>query len=177
MITSQRPKESDVKDIQQVFYETWLATYPNDEAGITIDDIEERFKNRFSDSALQKRIDDMMSETGEKLFLVAKDDVKVVGVCKLVKTELYNDLMAIYVLPRCQRMGVGLMFWEKAKEFFGTEKDIIVQVATYNNKAINFYKKLGFVDTGKRFTQEFLKMPVSGSYIPEMELIIKAKKL
>lgn len=176
MIIIQKPKEEDVKNIQQVFYETWMATYPNEEVGITIADIEERFKNRFSEVALQKRLNDIANKSDNQLFLVAKEDDAVIGVCKLVKTEKYNDLMAIYVLPNYQRNGVGLMFWEKAEEYFGSEKDIIVQVATYNSKAINFYQKLGFVDTGKRFTQEVLKMPISGVYIPEMELIIKAKK-
>jgi len=67
------------------------------------------------------------------------------------------------------------MMWERVKEFFGNEKDAIVEVATYNDQAINFYKKLGFVDTGKRFSQENHKMPISGAYIPEMRMIIKAK--
>lgn len=58
----------------------------------------------------------------------------------------------------------------------GGEKDIIVQVATYNAQAIDFYKKLGFIDYGKRFTEEKHRMPISGRLILEMELIIKAAK-
>jgi hypothetical protein len=47
-----------------------------------------------------------------------------------------------------------------------------VEVATYNSNAIAFYKKLGFIETGRRFTNEKTRMK-SGSIIPEMEMVIK----
>ena len=173
MISIQKPTKEDVENIQQVFYETWLSTYPNKEAGITVDDIEEFYKNRFSEKAIQKRLRGISNLSKDKLFLVAKDGEMVVGVCMLVKKESFNQLEAIYVLPSHQRMGVGVMFWAKAMKFFEKDKNIIVQVATYNKQAINFYKKLGFIDTGERFTEKHFKMPISGSLIPEMRLIIK----
>lgn len=66
------------------------------------------------------------------------------------------------------------MFWEKCLSFLDKNKETIVQVATYNEKAISFYKKLGFVDTGKRFTEERFVMPISGSKIPEMEMVLSS---
>jgi len=69
------------------------------------------------------------------------------------------------------------MFWTKIQEFFAKDKKTIVQVADYNDKAIAFYQKLGFVDTGKRFTNEKHKMPISGNCIPEMEMEIKQTKM
>ena len=176
MISIEKPAIKDVRNIQKVFYETWLATHPNENAGVTTEDIEEKFKNRFSKQAIQKRMDDIFDESENKLFLVAKDGALVVGVCKIVKKEYYDQLQAIYVLPKYQRRGIGKMFWNRVAEVIGNKKDIIVRVATYNTKAINFYKKLGFADTGKRFSEENLRMPISRSYIPEMELIIKAVK-
>lgn len=173
MITIQKPTKKDIKAIQQVFYKTWLATYPNEEVGITPEDIEERFKNRFSEEAVQKRTAEILDISEDKIFLVAKDGDTVIGACKAEKCESANDLTAIYVLPSHQGQGIGTMFWEKVKDFFGNKKDIIVHVATYNVQAINFYQKLGFIDTGKRFTKEKHKMPISGVFIPEMEMIIK----
>jgi len=172
-MTIEKATIADIKGTQQVIYKTWLATYPNEELGITVLDIEERFKHMLSDFVIKKRTDDLLNLTEQQLFLVAKDQDTVIGFCKVEKTEAHNELKAIYVLPEYQRQGVGTKFWLRAMEFFDKGKNIIVQVATYNEKAIRFYKKLGFVDTGKRFTQENLKMPVSGVYIPEMELIIK----
>jgi ribosomal protein S18 acetylase RimI-like enzyme len=176
MIIIQRPIEDDVREIQDVFYKTWLATYPNEEAGVTVADIEEKFKNRFSQENIEKRIKNISDASSDKLFLVAKDENAIIGVCLLRKEEACHELMAIYVLPDHQRKGIGRMFWERAAEFFGSEKDIIVHVAVYNEKAINFYKKVGFSETGKEFKNEKYKMPISGSYIIETELIIKARK-
>ena len=176
MISIQRPKKDDVREIQDVFYKTWLATYPNEEAGVTVADIEEKFKDRFSPENIEKRIKNITDVSANKLFLIAKDENDIVGVCLLRKEESYDELGAIYVLPDCQRKGIGKMFWKRAAEFFGGEKDIIVHVAVYNEKAINFYKKIGFVETGKQFKNEKHKMPISGSYIVDTEMVIKAEK-
>ena len=176
MIKIEKPTNEDIKEIQQVFYETWLATYPNKDAGITSEDIKERFRNRLSQQAIQKITNEISDESGDKLFLVAKEDGIIVGVCKVIKKEAFNQLEAIYVLPNHQRKGIGRMLWNKAIEFFGDKNDIVVQVATYNTQAIDFYKKLGFIDYGKRFTVEKHRMPISGKFIPEMELVIRATK-
>jgi len=175
MITIKKPNIKDVKNIQEVLYKTWIATYPNSKVGITTEDIEEIFKDRFSEQNIQKRTNNILDNSENKLFLVAKNRAFVVGICRAIKKENNNQLQAIYVLPDHQRRGIGKMFWSKVVEFFGNEKNIIVQVASYNTQAIGFYKKLGFIDTGKRFANKH-QMPLSGKFIPEMELIIKAVK-
>lgn len=176
MAKIQKPTKEDIKGIQDVFYKTWLATYSNEEAGITAKDIEEKFKDRFSEGALEKRLADVLDDSKDHLFVIAKDDNDVVGVCKARKAEECNELQVIYVLPSYQGRGIGTGLWERVVFFFGNERDIVVHVAVYNIQAINFYKKLGFVDTGKRFSEKKLKMPISGSYILEMELVIRAVK-
>jgi ribosomal protein S18 acetylase RimI-like enzyme len=175
MIIIEKPKVKDIKDIQDVFYKTWLATYPNKPFGVTVMDIEEKYKDRFSKKAIEKRKKDIVDVSENKLFLVAKDNNKVIGVCKLKKEKIYNELCAIYILPKYQRKGIGKRFWNKTLEFFKDEKDIVVKVAIYNNKAINFYKKIGFKDTNKRFRDKKFKMPISGSCILQMELVLKSR--
>lgn len=160
----------DVPQIQEVFYRTWLETYPNDEIGITRVDIEEQFKDRFSQEYIAKRAENLSKMPENQNFLVAKYLGNVVGVCRMIIRDEYNQLQSIYVLPEYQRLGIGKMFWNKALDFFEKNKKIIVQVATYNVKTIEFYKKLGFIDTGKRFTEERHRMPISGVLIPEMEM-------
>ena len=173
MIIIKKPTKEDAHGVQEVFYKTWLATYPNKDAGILKEDIEEFYKSRNSEESIKKREEFFMNIPANELFLIAKDETKVVGVFVVVKKEEFNQLQAIYVLPEYQRKGIGMMFWKKAKEFFDKSKDIIVQVAIYNKQAISFYKKLGFIDTGKRFSDEKYKMPISGAVIPEIEMILK----
>lgn len=159
----------DVTGIVEVFYKTWLATYPNKEAGITIEDIEDRYKNAFTPEFLKMRREQIENPKEGTVNLVAKIGNNVVGICVLTEHADKNQLQAIYILPEYQRRGIGKLFWEEVKKICNPRKDIIVHVATYNTPAIEFYKKIGFSDTGKRMTEERFKMK-SGAMIPEMEM-------
>jgi ribosomal protein S18 acetylase RimI-like enzyme len=94
----------------------------------------------------------------------------------MVRNKNDNKLRTIYVLPEFQGKGIGKMLWEEAKKFSDSTKDTIVEVATYNINTIEFYKKLGFVDTGKRMNDIGWRMREIGASIPEMEMIIRAKR-
>ncbi|MCX6716481.1 MAG: GNAT family N-acetyltransferase [Candidatus Taylorbacteria bacterium] len=172
-ITIQNANPEDVLGNSEVFYYGWLDTYPNKECGITREDIEDRFKNGRNPEALEKKRKQIIELTvNEKLFN-AKDGEKIVGVCRLRKSEREGELTAIYILSEYRGGGIGKMFWNEALKFFDNSKDIIVKVATYNTKAIEFYKKLGFSETGEVFSDENFRMK-SGAVIPETKMVIKA---
>ena len=162
----------DAEGIQEVFYRTWLATYPNEEVGITVEDIEDRFKDRQSEEKLTKRRKEILNPT-DGIMLIAKENNEIIGLCRIGKRGDNNQLQAIYVLPEYQGRGIGKLLWSEAQKFLDSKKDTIVQVATYNENAIDFYGKLGFQDTKKRFSDEKFTMK-SGAIIPEMEMIKKA---
>ncbi|MHB8652236.1 MAG: GNAT family N-acetyltransferase [Minisyncoccota bacterium] len=174
IITTSQKK--DAEGIQNVFYKAWLLAYPNTEMGITEADIHEHFKDTFSEESLPEFADRITAEVPNRLILIAKDGDMVIGICRVFIRGNMNQLQAIYILPEYQRKGVGTMLCQKAFDFFDPKKDTVVHVATYNTQAINFYKKLGFIDTGKRFTEERHRMPVSGVLIPELEMMKSALK-
>ncbi len=163
----------DYVGIEEVFYRTWLSTYPNEEIGITEDDIEDRFKNRSKPEVIKKRKERIGNPPSDEKFFVAKEDKIIVGVCRVSLKEDRNQLQAIYVLPEYQGRGIGKMLWSEAQKFFDPEKDIYVELAVYNKGALEFYKKLGFVDTGRRIKNDNFKMK-SGVVIPEMEMVLKS---
>lgn len=165
-------KPEDAEGVAQVFYQTWLATYPNEKYGITKEDIEERFKSRLSKEGVEKMARQIENLEPDSLFLVAKAEDRVVGVCRARKNENINELSAIYVFPDYQGQGLGYKLWQEIQKFFDPNKDIVVNVATYNHEAIYFYQKLGFVDTGEQTSKEVLKLK-SGAVIPETKMIIK----
>jgi ribosomal protein S18 acetylase RimI-like enzyme len=170
------PEEKDLYGIREVFYKTWLDVYPNKEVGITKEDIEDKFKGTFTEERLKKDKEVFLNPSNtDRHIIIAKEGEKVVGVCRVFKKEKFDQLQSIYVLPEYQGKGIGYLLWRKASEFFDPHKDIIVEVATYNKKAICFYEKLGFVDTGERFSEERFRMK-SGSMIPEMRMIIKKQR-
>ncbi|HBD24558.1 MAG: hypothetical protein A2566_03595 [Candidatus Zambryskibacteria bacterium RIFOXYD1_FULL_40_13] len=166
-----KPTIEDVRGTIEVQYKTWLATYPNKKAGITIDDIEYRYKDAFSPERLKKREEMIVSQEPNEKYIVAKDGDRVVGMCYAVIHEDKNQLEAIYILPEYHGRGIGTKLWNAVLPFFDKTKDIYVEVADYNEKAIGFYKKLGFIDTGRRFSDERFKMK-SGAMLPEMEMKI-----
>lgn len=166
--------EPDIKDARvtiEVQYKTWLDTYPNEKVGISVDDIEDRYKNAFDAEKIKRREQIIVKPEPNEKFIIVKDEDKVVGVCFGVIYENKNQLRMIYVLPEYQGKGIGSMLWKAILPFFDKNKDIYVELADYNQKAISFYKKLGFVDTGKRFSDERFRMK-SGSILTEMEMKI-----
>jgi len=164
-------KPEDASQINEVLYQTWLATYPNQEVKITKEDIEERFKDRQSEEKLEKRRNEITNDTIATLLVAVKNG-KIVGLCRIERLPDKNRLRTIYVLPEYQSKGIGTMMWEEIQKYTDAKKDITVEVATYNKKAIAFYEKLGFQDTGKRFKDERFYMK-SKNTIPEIEMILK----
>ena len=172
-ITTASPE--DVRGMIEVFYKTWLATYPNEEYKITVDDIEDRFKDSFTDENLKKRAERITNPPEGEMTFLAKEDESVVGLVRIVRHPDRNQLQAIYVLPQYQRKGIGYLLWEEARKHFDQTIDTIVNVAIYNIKAIEFYKKLGFKETGKVWEDEKFKLK-SGAIISETELIMKGTR-
>jgi ribosomal protein S18 acetylase RimI-like enzyme len=165
----------DVNGIQKVFHDTWLKTYPNEEFGITVDDIEDKFSDRFTEEGIKKATEKIINPLEGSTTFVAKEGDTVVGVCRILISRKENRLGALYVLPDSQKKGIGKKLWEQAQKLFDPTKDTFVSVVTYNTNAIEFYKSLGFEDTGKRWNDEKRKMK-SGTVFPEMEMVIEARK-
>ena len=162
----------DARVIKEVQYKAWLETYPNEEFGVTVDDVEDRYKDTFTDENIKKSEERIRNLPSNQRVLVAKENNQIVGFCILIKSENQNHLQALYVLPGYQGRGVGKLLWKEAQTFFDPNKNSIVDVATYNSNAIDFYKKLGFKDTGIRREDEKFRMK-SGAIIPEMEMVIE----
>ncbi len=168
-IREARPE--DASQLSDIFYITWVATYPNAEHGITLEDIEAHFGERKSPASIersQKSIADTRSKGG--WYFVAEIDGRAVGLCRVFVRPEHNQLQAMYVLPEFQGRGVAKALWEAARENLDPLKPTIVHVVNYNARAIAFYKKLGFRETGKTFTEERFRMK-SGAIFTETELI------
>ncbi len=166
----------DVEEIAQVQSETWLATYPNEEFGITRDDIMKRLDDRRSTNInnWRKTIEDT---TGNKRTWVVKDENKrVMGFCLAVRARAENKISAIYILPGCQGIGVGQKLITVALEWLGKEKPISLAVAKYNVSAVNFYKKCGFEEAGD-IPASAAKQLGEGKAIPEIKMIKQNTKI
>ena len=169
-ITEANP--NDALDLTRLYHITWLDTYPNDELGITKEDIEDSYKDSYSEEKINNYKKIIRDAPKNQKRLVAKCGDKIVGVISVEIEEKINMLKTIYILPEFQGKGIGTTLWNKIKDFLDQDKDTVVHVVTYNENAIRFYKKIGFVDFGKRWSDDKWKMK-SGATLPEMELVIK----
>ncbi len=163
----------NAKEIQEVSRQSWLVTYPDKDSGITVEDIEERLKDALSQERIDRRAAQIAKSNETEKYFIAKEGEKIVGFCHVVIYPNVNQLHAIYVLPEYTGKGIGTLLWNESLNFFDKTKDTIVHVAVYNKNAINFYKKVGFVDTGKIFSEDRFKMK-SGSVIVQTEMVRKA---
>ena len=158
----------DASDIDKLVYKVRLESYPNKELSITRNDI----KNHFSKKYFSENLD-FFKNTSKKI-IIAKNKNKIVGVCFVEKTEETNILRTIHVLGKFHGLGIGKRLWENSQSFLDKKKNIEVVVALYNNPAIKFYEKLGFVDTGERYTGKDRKMR-SGSVMTGVKMVLNNK--
>ncbi len=175
-ITISKIIPEDALGIREVLRDTWIATYPNKELGITEADIADSYKDLFTEESIKQFQERIRNFPDSIQTFVAKDGDRIMGVCRVIIEKDSNELKMLYVHPEYQGKGIGKALWEESKKLFNENNRIFVNVATYNNQAIKFYEKLGFKDTGKRFEEEKFRFK-NGANIPEMEMVIEAKKL
>lgn len=163
----------DVYGIRQVTRKTWLNTYPNEQAGITVADIENKFASDDTPEGKQKIEDKKRFYADTNLGTwVAEENGTIVGFCSAGKIDQQQRVLAIYVLPAYQGKGIGSPLLTKAINWFQTINPIFVNVAQYNTQAISFYLKHGFRETGISGTLDPAAVFPSGKIIPEIKLVL-----
>ena len=91
------------------------------------------------------------SFTEDDIMFVAKNESgKIIGCCFAERGPDVNKIEAVYISPDYQGLGLGKIMYEKAYELLNPKNSTTLDVFSLNSKAINFYKKLGFSETGKK---------------------------
>ena len=132
---------------RQTFYETFAS-------GNTEENMQKYLDEGFSVDKLTTELSDKNAE-----FYFATYDKKVIGYLKLnfgqSQTELKDDkaleIERIYVLKEFHGKAVGQALYEKAIQIASQTKSDYVWLGVWekNQRAINFYKKNGFVEFNK----------------------------
>lgn len=168
-------RAEDADGIFDVRRDAWLQTYPNVAEGITEEDIKlavDGANGEKRERSIERFQRSLESEHNTWTRYVAKENDTVIGFVAPDTTSGQRRVGALYVSPSAQGKGVGHMLLEKAIAWHGRDEDIFLHVATYNEKAIAFYKKHGFVLTEADVTDFAATLP-SGNVIPEFEMILK----
>jgi ribosomal protein S18 acetylase RimI-like enzyme len=162
----------DAEAINRVLKEAWLGAYPNEDVGVTAEDIEHSFRDHFTPEGIARSQERLRTVSGNELRMVAVMDGRVVGVGRIIRETESNHLQTLYVHPDYQGKGIGTALWEAMRSFLDPRKDTVLEVATYNEQAIRFYERLGFRDTGERIEDERFRMQ-SGAIVPELRMILR----
>ena len=175
----ERAVPDDAEIICDIRDRAWLKAYPNAELGITADDIRVNAQGRDGEF-VPRRIAHLKKQFAQDdgsglTTFVAKKDGKVVGYVEpIIDEQNKHYISAIYVDPKNQEGGVGTKLYEKAVEMLGEDQDIFLEVVSYNQKAIVFYKNKGFEQT-KAIVPEDEGRPEYMKSLPMIEMVRKAK--
>ncbi|MHB8652194.1 MAG: GNAT family N-acetyltransferase [Minisyncoccota bacterium] len=151
---------------------SWYASYIDDKIGVTKADIDRIYVDdpKAQIQALRNRA---TNPPVDEVSFVAKEGEEVLGYIRLKILANSIELVSLYVHPEHSGKGVGTKLWLEALKELPEGMPVTVEVASYT-KAVDFYKKVGFVDTGERYTKE--KMLSSGTEMPLMKMIFATSK-
>ena len=162
-------KPEDVKAIRDIIRASWLELYPNETYGITAEDLSTI--DWYEPKGLERRKKEIADNLDTVHTFVFKNDKnKIVGFCKALKFADYGEIDAMYVIPELKGKGLGKKLMEKAFEWLGSELKIRLVVVKYNSRAIEFYKKMGFKETGNKVIYTGTQLR-SGKEIPRIEMV------
>jgi ribosomal protein S18 acetylase RimI-like enzyme len=165
----------DAEEIMTIKRDASLAAYPNEEHGITLDDVRKKFTN----DEMMKGIENwrtgiaMETEDGNARTFVARLDGGVVGYVWSYISGQERRLGQLYVLPDAQGAGIGSELLNAALEWLGREHDISLDVVSYNDKAIHLYEKYGFQKIGEETPEQF-DQEQGIKLLPEIEMLRRA---
>jgi len=165
---------SQIPDIIKVEEKAWISTYPNSSAGITREDVAERFDYIFK----VKRAADIEAEMadGGHSYRVLIRNGEIIGYTHLLRESDFNDFVEIYIMEDYQGQGYGsMMFRDGLKWLKQNGKPIQLEVAVYNSKAKKIYEHYGFKEnpTLSQLEGEDWNLLPSGKRIPVVFMVLK----
>ena len=163
------PDFNEVEELIDLEKQVWLTTYPNAEYYVTKEDILARFDNHAS--RVQVVMADLNNQN-HRYFLIQIGS-KHVGYMHLERQIEHNHIVELYILTEFQGIGIGSSAVEYAFTWFGDRKPIFLQVVSYNQSAIDFYEKFGFlIDPSiHRDPNDRWNLLPSGKYIPVVSMV------
>lgn len=150
-IEIQKATLTNINELQKIGRQTFFETFS---AGNTEENMTKYLEEGFSEEKLTTELNDRNSE-----FYLASLDHHVIGYLKLnfgqTQTEIKDDkaveIERIYVLKEFHGKKVGQLLYEKAMQIAKQINAVYVWLGVWeeNPRAINFYKKNGFVEFDK----------------------------
>jgi ribosomal protein S18 acetylase RimI-like enzyme len=175
-IVIEHARPEDAEAIMTIKRDASLVAYPNDEHGITLDDV----RKKFSDEELNKGIENWhhgianeREGSSRQTFVVRIND-EVAGYTSPYIEDGQRRVGQLYVSPDAQGKGIGSLLLAKNLDWHGIDQDVYLHVVSYNKDAIRLYEKFGFQKIGEESPERFDEKQ-GIKLLPEIEMLRPAK--
>jgi ribosomal protein S18 acetylase RimI-like enzyme len=173
MLTISTPLVEDAESISNIIKKSWYVTYVKPEIGVTERDVD--FLYSENEKGQIESLKERAINPKDDISLVAKEDGKVLGYIRFKVLGDEIELRTLYVLPEETGKRIGTKLWEEGFKLLPKARFIITEPVKHT-KAIDFYKKLGFVDTGERYPAPEA-MADSGAHLPLLKMVYTIKAI
>lgn len=170
-ILIQHALPEDAEGILMMKRAAWLATYVNEERGITEEDIYKKFPDSSMPESIANWEKGIAGEThdGKRFTFVAKEGDNVIGYTSPLIEDGKCRIGGMYVASDSQDKGVGGRLMRAALDWIGQDHDVYLDVVDYNQNAIGFYEHFGFVPSGKTLPLSVNKDGIK--HLPQIEMV------
>lgn len=137
----------DLLAIRKMHAKSWLAVYPNEEAGVSEDWVRERVSGWTTPEGMEKSKEHFKNVFGNPnhFYRIAALDDEVVGLVHASRDDTKQHLDALYIDESEYGSGLAQKLMTLADNWLDPSMSTDLEVATYNKRAIRFYEKCGFV--------------------------------
>ncbi|MDR2523999.1 MAG: GNAT family N-acetyltransferase, partial [Candidatus Nomurabacteria bacterium] len=95
------------------------------------------------------------SDDPDTIQLVAKDGSgKVVGAISATRGEKGREIHMLYTDKAVHGTGVGGALMAQVIDWLGDDEEVVLNVASKNDRAKTFYRKFGFKEIGEPYVNE-----------------------
>ena len=146
--TAHEMTAEDIAGATEMRMQSWRDTYTSEKHGVTLDWINERHAESMSQEKQSQREQKFLEgkKNGTLNSWIAKDNAGTIigSATPFIEEDGTRRVGSLYVAKAWHGKGVGAQLMQRIIDWYGNEKPIILEVASYNDRAIEFYKKWGF---------------------------------
>jgi len=145
------PHIGDEVALAPMHIKSWKETYVTPESGLTEEMVDQMIGHMLVNTDFRRNTITESLENPDKVLyrIVRNSKDEIVGFMHGHKDEEFNDFRAIYLLNEAKGFGIGGKLMEEFIDWADKNKPSHVEAFSFNDRAIGFYEKYGFVKTDK----------------------------
>ncbi len=157
----EKPKIGDEILLAPMHIQSWKQTYVTPESGLTEEMVDQYLGHMLTDTDFRRNtISESLENPSKVLYRVVRNaEDEIVGFLHGSKNEETNELDGIYLLDEVKGSGIGGKLMEEFLAWIDKNKPSRLEVFSFNERALGFYKKYGFTQTDKPIQMWKDKLP------------------